>query len=106
MWPRHLTNSSGGPVEAGASGVLIADVKEGILFINECHHNLPHEKQTFGQIKKRKKRYKTSEKHVGWSRSWMESPSRALSEEETTSFGQGRGGNRYAIFLCSLDVEI
>ena len=34
MWPQHLTNSSGGPVEAEASGDLIADMKEGILFIN------------------------------------------------------------------------
>ena len=35
MWPLHLTNSSGGPVEAKASGDLIAaDMKEGILFIN------------------------------------------------------------------------
>ena len=34
MWPQHLTNSSGGPVEAKASGDLIADMKEGILFIN------------------------------------------------------------------------
>ena len=35
LWPQHLTNSSGGPVEAEASGDLIADdMKEGILFIN------------------------------------------------------------------------
>ena len=34
LWPLHLTNSSGGPVEAKASGDLIADMKEGILFIN------------------------------------------------------------------------
>ena len=35
LWPRHLTNSSGGPVKAEASGGLIADMKEGsILFIN------------------------------------------------------------------------
>ena len=27
LWPRHLMNSSGGLVEAEASGVLIADVK-------------------------------------------------------------------------------
>ena len=34
LWPRHLTNRSGGPGEAEASGVLIADMKEGIWFIN------------------------------------------------------------------------
>ena len=34
LWPQHLTDSSGGRVEAEASGDLIADMKEGILFIN------------------------------------------------------------------------
>ena len=54
MWPRHLTNSSGGPVEAEASGVLIADMKEGIWFINVIII-FPMKSKNLDKVKKSKK---------------------------------------------------
>ena len=54
MWPQHLTNSSGGSVEAEASGDLIADMKEEILFINVIIF-FPIKTKNLEKVKKSKK---------------------------------------------------
>ena len=55
LWPRHLMNSSGGLVEAEASGVLIADMKEGILFINVIIILPKKKNKNLDKVKKSKK---------------------------------------------------